>query len=49
MAINGFIGSVPFVILTFPAERAIFLKEYSNNMYSVGAYYLAKTMSELPF
>jgi hypothetical protein len=49
MAINGFIGTVPYVILTFPREREIFLKEYSNNMYSVPAYYFAKSLSELPF
>jgi len=49
MATYGFIGSVPNVILTFPKEREVFLTEYSNNMYTVSAYYLAKTIAELPF
>jgi len=49
MSVNGFIGAVPYVILTFPKEREIFLKQYSNNMYSVSAYYFGKTFAELPF
>jgi len=49
MACNGFIGSVPNVILTFPKEREVFLSEYSNKMYSVSTYYFAKTFAELPF
>lgn len=34
--------------LTFPSERALYLKENKQNLYSTLPYYLAKTLSELP-
>ena len=37
------------VVLIFPEERAIFLREVNNNMYSCSAYFWAKVWSELPF
>jgi ABC-type multidrug transport system permease subunit len=41
-------GAIQNVILIFPDERAVFLREVNNQMYSVTAYYLAKVLSELP-
>lgn len=35
-------------VLTFPAERAVFLKESNMNMYSLPGYFIGKTMPELP-
>jgi len=37
------------VVLTFPEERAVFLREQSNNMYPVSAYFLAKVLIILPW
>ena len=36
------------VILNFPAERPIFLREYAAGTYGVLAYYLSKITIELP-
>lgn len=41
-ALNG-------VLLTFPLERALLVREYSNGMYSVPSYYLGKMVSTIPF
>ena len=43
----GFIA-VQYVILVFPYERPIFLRETGNNIYSVGPYYLGRFLAELP-
>eukprot|EP00732_Lithocolla_globosa_P002455 Lithocolla_globosa_v1_NODE_1615_length_2446_cov_108.467169.p1 type:complete len:653 gc:universal NODE_1615_length_2446_cov_108.467169:1985-27(-) len=37
------------VVLTFPAERILLLREQNNNMYGVLTYYLSKDLSQLPF
>jgi len=37
------------VILIFPDERPVFLREVNNNMYNVSPYFWAKVFSELPF
>lgn len=37
------------MILIFPDERPVFLREVNNNMYKVGPYFWAKVSSELPF
>lgn len=44
MAFNG----IQNVILIFPDERPVFLREVNNNMYHVGPYFWAKVFSELP-
>lgn len=44
MAFNG----IQNVILIFPDERPVFLREVNNNMYDVGPYFWAKVFSELP-
>ena len=36
------------VILIFPEERPVFLRETNNNMYSVSSYFFSKVLSELP-
>ncbi|CAL1289087.1 unnamed protein product [Larinioides sclopetarius] len=36
-------------VLTFPMEKTIFAREYINSWYSTRMYYLAKTVSEIPF
>ena len=44
----GFLA-IQSVILIFPDERPVFLREANNGMYQVSAYFFAKIFSELPF
>jgi ATP-binding cassette subfamily G (WHITE) protein 2 len=41
-------NAIQTVILIFPDERPIFLREANNNMYAVSSYFWAKIFSELP-
>lgn len=41
-------NAVQSIILIFPDERPVFLREVNNNMYSVSPYFFAKVVSELP-
>lgn len=41
-------NAIQNVILIFPDERPVFLREVNNNMYKVGPYFWAKIMSEFP-
>lgn len=47
LMVVGF-GSVNNIILLFPEERPIFLREVNNNMYTPTAYFFGKVVSELP-
>lgn len=41
-------NAIQNIILIFPDERPVFLREVNNNMYSVTAYFFAKIIAELP-
>jgi len=49
MTMNITMNAIQNVILIFPDERPVFLREVNNNMYKVGPYFWAKISSELPF
>lgn len=36
------------MLLNFPAERAVFLKEYASNTYRVSSYYFGRSAIEIP-
>jgi len=46
--IGTMFGSVQPILLQFPSERPIFLREYAANMYGSMPYFLAKTIVEVP-
>eukprot|EP00746_Dinoflagellata_sp_MGD_P132095 gnl/MRDRNA2_/MRDRNA2_65812_c0_seq1.p1 gnl/MRDRNA2_/MRDRNA2_65812_c0~~gnl/MRDRNA2_/MRDRNA2_65812_c0_seq1.p1 ORF type:complete len:656 (+),score=109.62 gnl/MRDRNA2_/MRDRNA2_65812_c0_seq1:101-2068(+) len=48
LGISAMMGSAQPVLLTFPLERPIFVREYASNYYGTVAYFLAKTLVELP-
>jgi ABC-type multidrug transport system permease subunit len=41
-------NSIQNIILIFPDERPVFLREVNNNMYSVSAYFFGKVIAEIP-
>jgi len=41
-------GAAQPVLLTFPSERPVFLREYAANQYGAVPYFVAKTLVELP-
>ena len=36
-------------MFTVPSDKVVFFREHNNHMYSTGAYYYAKIISDLPF
>ncbi|XP_062534019.1 ATP-binding cassette sub-family G member 1-like [Armigeres subalbatus] len=36
------------VVLTFPLEMAVFIREYKSNCYSIGAYFFSKIVADFP-
>ena len=49
ISMNIAFNAIQNVILIFPDERPVFLREVNNNMYKVSPYFWAKVISELPF
>ena len=41
-------NSTQTIILLFPEERPVFLREISNKMYTVSAYFFGKLIAEVP-
>jgi energy-coupling factor transporter ATP-binding protein EcfA2 len=46
--IGTMFGAIQPLLLQFPLERPIFLREYAANMYGIFSYFMAKTVVELP-
>lgn len=49
ITMNISFNAIQNVILIFPDERPVFLREVNNNMYRCSPYFWAKITSELPF
>jgi len=45
---NPIMGTVSTVILTFAEERKVLIRERTNNLYNIFAYYVAKVLMDLP-
>jgi len=48
VTISSMFGSASPALLTFPAERPIFLREYATGTYSLGSYLVSKMVIESP-
>jgi len=48
LAIASMMGAAQPVLLTFPQERPVFLREYAAQQYGVIPYFAAKTIVEMP-
>lgn len=48
LAIAAMMGAAQPVLLTFPQERPVFLREYAAQQYGVIPYFAAKTIVEMP-
>jgi len=48
MAISAMMGNAQPILLSFPSERPVFLREYAAQQYSVAPYFLSKTLVEMP-
>jgi ABC-type multidrug transport system permease subunit len=48
MTMSVAFSAIQNIVLIFPDERPVFLREVNNNMYSVSAYFVGKIISELP-
>jgi ABC-type multidrug transport system ATPase subunit len=46
VGINAMFGAVQPAILSFPAERPVFLREYASQMYGVVPYFMSKSIVE---
>lgn len=49
LSISAFMSSLSPIILTFPLEKGVFLKEQSSKMYSVVAYFISRNIIEIPY
>jgi len=48
MTLNQVMSCINAVLLTFPLERALLVREQSNGMYSITSYFLGKYLSNFP-
>lgn len=48
LSINTFMVNFFNTLIVFQLERPVFMREQSNKMYSVFAYFMAKNVAELP-
>jgi len=48
VAIGGMFGAAQPLLLRFPLDRGIFLREYATQTYGAAPYFLSKSMIELP-
>ncbi|CAK0904346.1 unnamed protein product [Prorocentrum cordatum] len=48
LSISSMMGSAQPILLSFPSERPVFLREYASQQYSVLPYFVAKTLVEMP-
>jgi len=48
LAISSMMGAAQPILLTFPNERPVFLREYAAKQYGVVPYFLSKTFMEMP-
>ena len=48
LAVNAMFSNSQILLLSFPIERPVFLREYSSGMYSVPAYFFSKSVVEFP-
>lgn len=44
----SFLQSMQNIVLIFPEERAVFLREQASSLYSISAYFVGKVIAELP-
>jgi len=48
VAIGGMFGAAQPLLLKFPLDRGIFLREYATHTYGAAPYFISKSMVELP-
>jgi ATP-binding cassette subfamily G (WHITE) protein 1 len=49
MSANGMMSSLMGILSTFGNERSTFIRDYENNLYGVGGYFLGKVVCDAPF
>jgi len=48
LSIASMMGAAQPILLTFPSERPVFLREYAAKQYGVVPYFVSKTLMEMP-
>ena len=49
LGVSQFMMSMMGILLTFPSEREVFLRETGSNMYGVTSYFFGRSSTEIPF
>ena len=49
LVMSSFMGALNPVMIQFPAEREVFLREENSKLYSTAAYFTGKSSVEVPF